>query len=255
MNGEEFIGRLLKAYQTGLAMDKADFPNGINLNDAYSLQYAFTKAKLINNNESLKGYKVSLTSPGTQALFEANEPLFGQMTNAQVVKGFTISMRHLISPLIELELIFLVEERITTSDNVETIIKKCQVAPGLEIPDSRFSDWFPKLSKEQVCADGAVGGRVVIGDGKDMTIDGLKNIRGVLSLNGTVLSEGRSSDVLGHPANAVKWLADKLAQWDLSLEPGMFISSGTFIPPENLQAGTYEGIFEMIGSVKLVVSP
>ncbi|WP_409298849.1 hypothetical protein V1498_10515 [Peribacillus sp. SCS-26] len=32
---------------------------------------------------------------------------------------------------------------------VEEIVEKTLAAPGLEIPDSRFEDWFPKMPKEQ----------------------------------------------------------------------------------------------------------
>ena len=44
-----------------------------------------------------------------------------------------------------------------------TLLKKTQVAPGIEVPDSRFDDWFPKISLGQVVADSAVAGRIVTG--------------------------------------------------------------------------------------------
>lgn len=59
------------------------------------------------------------------------------------------------------------------------------VAPGLEIPDSCFEDWFHKMSKEQVCAEGAVGGKSLLALLKHIYAD-LDNINGKLILNSTV---------------------------------------------------------------------
>lgn len=68
-----------------------------------------------------------------------------------------------------------------------------------------------------------------------------------------LLDDGSSATVMGHPINAVKWLLEKLGEHELTLEPGMFVSSGTFIMPKSLEAGTYTGEFEGIGSVQFKV--
>jgi len=65
--------------------------------------------------------------------------------------------------------------------------------------------------------------------------------------NGATLSQGKGSDLLGHPLNAVIWLAGALAQEGLSLQPGDLISLGSFsalLPPRAGQAITvsYNGL-------------
>ncbi|MBM6614522.1 fumarylacetoacetate hydrolase [Desemzia sp. RIT804] len=174
------------------------------------------------------------------------------MTDKQITGEVSLS-EDMLAPLIELELVFVVQDKLTADATEEEIVAKTLVAPGLEIPDSRFNDWFPKMPKEQVCADGAVGGKVAFGTAKAYTYADLDDINGKLVLNNTVLDEGSSSTVMGHPVHAVKWLLEKLGEHELSLEPGMFVSSGTFVLPKPLEAGTYTGEFEGLGSVQFKV--
>src|SRR5699024_4714587 len=108
--------------------------------------------------------------------------------------------------------------------------QKMSIAPGLEIPDSRFTDWFPNLSFGKVIADSAVAGEVIVGESVDaLTYEQLGNINANLKLDGETIAEGSSSEVLDHPVHAVKWLLDKLAENHRIIKKGMVISSNTII--------------------------
>ncbi|MER2175017.1 MAG: fumarylacetoacetate hydrolase [Carnobacterium sp.] len=234
------------------SLDKAIFPENISLEEAYTMQHLFTAAKE-HNGEKLQGYKISMTSPETQALFEASEPLYGQLTSNRVRNTLSLS-KDTAHALIELELVFLVQEELSSEDSIEDILKKTTIAPGLEVPDSRFQDWFPKMSKEQVCIDGAVGGYVCYGSSKKATYEDLDNIQGRLIHNEQIIAQDSSRTVMGHPVKAIEWLLKKLSEQGLSLQPGMFISSGTFVMPQVLTAGTYKGEFDHFGTVTLTIS-
>ncbi|MBM6614521.1 hypothetical protein JTF06_06415 [Desemzia sp. RIT804] len=65
--------RIYEAYKNVAVLEKSIFPTDIDLEEAYRIQHVFTKAKK-ENNETLNGYKISMTSPETQALFDAKEP-------------------------------------------------------------------------------------------------------------------------------------------------------------------------------------
>lgn len=54
------------------------------------------------NNECLAGYKISMTSSLALALFNTKEPLYGQLTNAQVINDIFMH-KQLLNPLVELE--------------------------------------------------------------------------------------------------------------------------------------------------------
>ena len=66
-----------------------------------------------------------------------------------------------------------------------------------------------------------------------------------------VLEEtGLAAGVLGHPAMAVAWLANKLAPFDVTLEPGHMLLSGSFTRPVWAKKGdTLHADFGPLGSV------
>jgi len=72
------------------------------------------------------------------------------------------------------------------------------------------------------------------------------NVR-LVDAQGAQLGGGKGSDVLGHPLNAVVWLAGALKEQGLSMRPGQVISLGSFsalLPPKpGLKATVvYDGV-------------
>ncbi|MBT2581398.1 hypothetical protein [Planococcus sp. ISL-109] len=249
---KQLAERLYAAYKNNRALEKDQIPPTLDLSAAYSIQHALTLRKT-QDGEPLRGYKISLTSPETQKLFNSEKPLYGALTAPALSDG-TIELASMLSPLIEIELIFLIQEDIQTADSLATILSKTKIAPGIEVPDCRFTDWFPNITLGQVVADSAVAGRIIIGEAVgNVSFDQLDDIRGELFLDGQAIASGRSSEVLRHPVNAIKWLAEELESHGLSLEKGMAVSSGTFILPKKLETGRYEAHYEGIGSVALTV--
>ncbi|MDE4084849.1 hypothetical protein PO902_07310 [Planococcus maritimus] len=249
---QEYANRLYSAYEKRQAFEKDQIPESIHPRLAYELQQAVT-AKKAQNGEALAGYKISLTSPETQQLFSSEKPLYGALT-APAISGNAIELSSMLSPLIEIELMFLVQEDIDADDSITAILEKTLVAPGIEVPDSRFTEWFPNITLGQVIADSAVAGRIVVGEpAKSRSYDHLDQVRGELFLDGEPIASGSSSEVLGHPVNAIKWLAAELEAHGLKLKRGLTVSSGTFILPKPLQKGRYEAKYEGIGSVELTV--
>lgn len=218
---------------------------------AYSIQDEVLKMKE-ENGEILMGYKISLTSQETRDLFGSETPLYGAMTDVTVRKG--ISLKDYNIPLLEMELVFLVDEEIQPTDSAEEIMAKCRVAPGAEVPDGRYKDWFPNTSLTEIIADGAVNGAVIYGAPARYGYGDLEDIRGVLRRDGEILKEGHSTEVFDHPAKSVKWLVESLADGGKRLVPGMFVSSGTFNLPVPLEPGHYEVEYENIGEIAFEVT-
>lgn len=249
---QEYADRLYGAYENRQAFGKEQIPESLNPRLAYEVQQAVT-AKKAQNGEPLAGYKISLTSPETQQLFSSEKPLYGALT-APAISGNTIELSSMLSPLIEIELIFLIQEDIDATDSTAAILEKTLVAPGIEVPDSRFTEWFPNITLGQVIADSAVAGRIVVGEpAKSRSYDQLDQVRGELFLDGERIASGSSSEVLGHPVNAIKWLAAELEEHGSKLKRGLTVSSGTFILPKPLQKGRYEAKYKGIGTVELTV--
>ncbi len=242
--------RLYEAYlrKVPLSLGTIDVDS---IEDAYKVQNQVLEMKISDKDEHLRGYKISLTSGETQEIFNHDEPLYGALTTKNLINNARYSDYN--SPKLEMEIAFLVQEDLSVDDSPADIIRKCLIAPGLEIPDGRYEDWFPNASKYEVVADCAVAGSVTFGQSDFSTYEKLDNIKGTLTFNGEVIKEGRSSEVMGHPAKAVKWLAGKLHEHGKIVEAGSVISSGTFNLPVDLEKGYYEAEYENIGKVTLEV--
>lgn len=249
----EMAAVLYEAYIEGNTIQKERIPASLEKSLAYSVQHAVTANKTNSGKEELKGYKISLTSKETQDLFQSETPLYGALTTSALSDGI-IDLDSMSSPLIEIELIFIAKEDLSVADDVQSLLDKTQVAPGIEVPDSRFDDWFPKISLGQVIADSAVAGKIIAGTPMDnISYDQLEKLPGKLTLNGKEIAANDSSEVLNHPVNAIKWLVNELAGHGLTVKKGMSISSGTFILPKTLERGLYEASYGELGSVALTV--
>lgn len=224
---------------------------------AYRVQTELTALK----QEAVGCYKISLTSPETQALFQADAPLYGAQVASHVVSApHTFAASDLLEPLAEVELLFTVQQELSVDDTPADLLAKTLVAPAIEVPDSRFSEWFPALPKQLVLADAAVGGYIVYGREQPASKvfdspDAVAQVTCQLFHDGTHLKDGQATEVLGNPLNSLHWLIEKLASQGKALQIGQRVSSGTFLLPEPLTAGEWRAEFDCgLGEVSLNVT-
>jgi 2-keto-4-pentenoate hydratase len=223
---------------------------------AYRVQREFVSERSARLGEPVRAFKVSMTSPETQALAGGRRPAYGRLTAGQILRSpAQVSLGALLAPRLELELQFLVREDLSPEAGPEEIVARCDVAPGLEVPDSRFRDWFGNLSALEVIADNAVAGLVVVGRPRPAWSVDVGGIEGELRLDGRVVARGLARAVMGSPVAAIGWLARELARTGETLAAGTVVSSGTFALPVALEAGEYVGAFGSVGEVRLVVTP
>lgn len=256
-NQEEFADKLAQALQTKKPLLENDWSNLVtDENSAYLVQEAFTNLK----NDTVGGYKVSLTSKQTQDMFDSNEPLYGaEMTNNFLKSPATVQLSDLMEPLVEVELCFRAKEDLLPTDSLEDLLTKTTVAPALEVPDSRFSNWFPSLFKYMVMSDGAVSGLVVYGEEVDTSqlgpVEALENVSATLFHDKENLKSGKSSEVLSNPLKSLQWLVKKLDSQGKRLLKDQRVSSGTFVLPPSLTKGEWRADFDNgLGSVNLKVN-
>ncbi|MDA5388431.1 2-keto-4-pentenoate hydratase [Loigolactobacillus backii] len=240
---EEVANDLYQALVTKRPLTATDYEEKVaNFDTAYRVQRAFTELK----NEAVGGYKVSLTSEETQKMFDSDSPFYGAETTSAWLKNHaTVKLSDLMDPLLEVEMVFTAKEALLATDSLAELLSKVEVSAGVELPDSRFKDWFPSLSKYLVVADGAVGGRVVYTKPttEKVAVNDLAGVDCTLTLNGKQLGTGKSSEVLGNPLNSLQWLVKKLAEQGVDYPKGIKVSSGTFLLPPHLQTGHYVAHF------------
>ena len=87
-----------------------------------------------------------MTSKATQAIANTNEPAYGTLLSNQIVNdSASVSLSELFSPLLEPEIIFIVQEDLPYDADLETIRYHTRIAPGIEIPDARYKIGFQIL--------------------------------------------------------------------------------------------------------------
>lgn len=255
-NLEQLADQLLKVYKTKEPTSFLSTQVSLSEEEAYTVQQLTVQRKCDFFDEKVQGFKVSMTSPETQAFFDAEEPAYGTLTSQSILQNkATVYLNELNEPLLEVELMIELLEDITVDLKPEEVFERIKLKAGLEIPDSRYPDWFPKFELTDLMADNGVTGYVVVSENAatGMNFNQLANIKMELYHNEEKISDGVSSEVMGHPIKSLTWLAWKLNIKGIKLSKGMIISSGTFISPVPLTAGTYKAVFDGIGSVQVNV--
>ncbi len=257
-NQKEFAKALYNADLTGNPLVEADWKGVVEDDEtAYAVQDEVMKLKGV----PVGGYKVSLTSRQTQDMFAADSPLYGQQVNRKFLPApSTVKLGNLMDPLVEVELAFRATADLTSEDSLEDLLRKTTVAGALEVPDSRFKEWFPSLGKYNVMADCAVGGLVVYGNEVPSTnvfsaVTDVATVNAELFFNDVKLDEGNSKEVLGNPLKSLQWLVGKLEEQGKQFKQGQLVSSGTFVLPPHLKKGHWQVKFDHhLGNVDLTVN-
>src|SRR5699024_10640762 len=258
MELDTLANKFYQAYKNEEQIDLLiDRENPISVAEAYQVQNKLTELKKTQNDEEVVGFKISMTSEEMQRVVgKSNEPAYGTFTTNSLLKE-KIHLHPNDPLLLEPELVFILQEDLSAEADHKEIVQKSKIAAGLEVPSSRYPNWFPfneEVKLVDIIADNAFAGYIHIGKPMEIpaSID-WENIHARLFFNEQKLDEGTSKEVLGNPLNAVSWLNQKLHQQQQSLKRGMAISSGTFTDPVQLQKGIYQVEFDLLGQLSLTV--
>lgn len=221
--------------------------------DAYAIQMEGIRRRVAAGARPV-GKKIGLTSKAMQDLLKVGEPDFGHLLDDMVLApGQPAPMQQLLQPKAEGEIAFLLgKDLVGPGITVAAVLAATEaVMPAIEIVDSRVKDW--KIKIQDTVADNASSGFLALG--AQMTsprnLD-LRLLGMVLSKNGEQVSTGAGAAVLGHPAAAVAWLANKLAELGTPLRAGEIVLSGAITAAPPAAAGDrFEVSFERLGSVSV----
>lgn len=227
-------------------------PN-LAIEDAYQVQLLTIHNK-VDSGQHIVGKKIGLTSLAMQKLLGVDEPDYGHLLDQMVVEnGDAISADRVLQPKVEAEIAFILKKdlagpRVTALDVLQATD---YVLPALEIVDSRIADW--KIRLQDTIADNASSGLYVLG-GKTLTVDqlDLAQIGVALYKNGEIMNTGVGAAALGHPANCVAWLANKMYEYGITLKAGEVILSGALSAAVNAEPGDhFQARFAHLGDVQV----
>ncbi|MGI6648902.1 MAG: 2-keto-4-pentenoate hydratase [Bacillota bacterium] len=224
-----------------------------NTEDAYQVQSHIINTKITRNN-CIAGKKIGLTSLAAQNQFGVYEPIYGSLlSNMEVADGGIIRLEELLLPKVEPEIAFILGKDLTGPGvSVCDVLRATEaVVPALEIADSRIKDW--RIKVPDAVADNSSSARFILGGqlthaaDLDLRLTGL-----VFKKNGEILGTAAGAAVLGHPAAAVAWLVNKLAELELSLKAGEVVLAGALTASVAPKAGDYfEACFDRLDSASV----
>jgi len=226
-----------------------DRDESITVEDAYYIQLETVKLKEAQGKKVI-GKKVGLTSKAMQEMLQVDEPDYGHLFDDMTVRnGDIVDTKTMIAPRIEAEIGFMLKDDLVGPDItfLDVIMATDYVVPTLEIIDSRIANWKIKLI--DTVADNGSSAKVVIGDEKKSLEDiNLRTNGMILKKNEEIVATGSGAAALGHPAEAVAWLANKLADFDITLKKGELILPGALSGALNVEAGdTIKADFGTLG--------
>ena len=113
------------------------------------------------------------------------------------------------------------------------------VTAAFELVDDRHAD-YTKIADHilTLLADNTWNGGIVLGSPlTDWQPLDLAAIHGTMRINGEVVGEGDGRDVMGHPLDALAWLASTLATQGKSLAQGMVVMTGSVVATKFVSRG------------------
>lgn len=229
-----------------------DLLPGGGLDDGYEIQRLLHE--LAPSGRRRVGRKVGLTSPAVQQQMGVQSPDFGVLF-ADMAFGDSepIPFAELLQPRVEAEIAFVLgadlpQAEVTAAEVLRAIDF---VVPAIEVVDSRITDW--DISILDTVADNASSGVYVAG-GAPRRLEDIEDLRSsemTLVAAGEVVSSGTGAACLGHPLNAVVWLANTVALRGEPLRAGELVLSGSLGPLVPAEPGmTYEARIDGLGSVR-----
>ena len=227
-----------------------EIDESLNIDDAYAIQLENVN-RVVEMGHVISGKKIGLTSFGIQKQLGVNEPDYGHLFKTMDCHDGLVITEQLMQPKIEGEVAFVLKEDLKGGNvTVEDVRRATDyVVAAFEIVDSRVADW--KIKLVDTVSDNASSGRYVLGEKKVKLEDvNLSEIEMTLYKNGEVVNNGKGEAVLGDPAIAVAWLANRLWSYGVTLNAGEVILSGAFsAAPEASVGDEFYADFGSLGSV------
>ena len=255
---ESLATRLDAAWKTNVPIPPITESDGItDVKTAYAIQSYWTNMRL-EQGEKIVGRKIGLTSKAIQQQLGVSEPDYGTLWQSSFYPAqngrVTVPAGDFLQPRIEGEVAFLIGKSLRepgiTPEQILDATEAC--AMGIEIVASRIADW--KIKLVDTIADNASYGGFTLGPwDRQLREADLGALAMTIHHNGALAAEGLGSAALGHPATSTAWLANKLLEFGVSLEPGDVVISGGITKMIPVKAGD-EFIFSLTSQPDLTVT-
>ncbi len=180
------------------------------------------------------GWKIGCTTPVMQAFLGIDHPCAGAVAGPAIHEsGVVLDHADFVRPGVECELAVRLDADLPAA---EAPFSRARVAAAvgavmaaIEVVDDRYAD-FRALDTWTLVADDFFQAAAVLGlpctDWRGLALD---RIAGRLEIDGQPVGSGCGAAVLGHPLDALVWLADNRARFGQGLRAGAVVLTGSIV--------------------------
>ena len=225
------------------------------LDDAYVVQDAFAR----QDGRAVVGWKIGATNVRVQKLLKADGPFAGRIFEGCVHESpARLPARDFVTRGVEGEFAFRLRSDLLPTgapfDRAAAARAVDRLYPAIEIVDPAYpTDSWLGVGVDSIVADNGAHGALVLGPPEEgwSGLD-LAGHRASMRIDGELRAEGVGADVLGHPLDALAWLANDRAQRGDGLRAGQIVTTGTCTGYFTVGAGERAiADFATLGSVNL----
>ncbi len=206
-----------------------------DMSEAYSIQSQFV-GRRAETLGPVTGYKIALTTPAMRAMVGLNDCIAGDMLESTIRRGESqVRAADYQRLIVEFEIAFEMAEDVPVIDapySRDSIAKRVAAAmSAIELADDRNADYaLMKDNALMLVADNAWNEGTVLGSPvRDWNGLDLAALKGTATINGKKVGQGYGRDVMGHPLDALAWVANNLASRGLGLWRGDVVITGSLV--------------------------
>jgi 2-oxo-3-hexenedioate decarboxylase/2-keto-4-pentenoate hydratase len=222
---------------------------------AYAIQDGLDQLLKENGAGGCAGYKIALSTPTMQELLGTNRPCMGVLHEKSIwTSPHAIHLNDHMHLGMECEIAVRMGADLTpqdapfTRESVAQLVDTC--FPAFEVIDDRNADYansdFCSLIADNCWNTGVILGTEI----KNWRILDFTATRGALVVNGIEVAHGYLSDAMGHPFEAVAWLANQMSERSRTIARSSLIMTGSIVPTKFAQPGdTVKYVVDDVGEV------
>jgi 2-oxo-3-hexenedioate decarboxylase len=234
---DELAARLDRAVRSATAIPQLSQETPLSLEQAYAVQHAGIALRA-GRNDPVVGVKLGFTSEAKARQMGVSDVVIGRLTaSMQVPDDGTLDVGGLVHPRIEPEVAFRLGTALEPDAADDPLSAVSEVAPALEIIDSRYRDF--RFSLEDVVADNTSAAGFVLGEWR--SFEGVRAaLAGAavsLAVDGVTVEKGATSAILGDPVRAVAAARRMAGQYGFGLPAGTVILAGAATAAVALEPG------------------
>ncbi|MFN2646905.1 MAG: 2-keto-4-pentenoate hydratase [Burkholderiales bacterium] len=228
--------------------------------EAYAIQDCYV-ARRAEKLGAIAGYKIALSSTEMQRFVGVDSPQAGVMlastlhrTPAWVRAADYVRLIVEFEIAVEIAADLPVADAPYTRESVTPYVRA--IMPAIELADDHNAD-YSQIAKHplDLIADNGWNEGAALGlPFEDWRALDLAALRGVATIDGRVVGEGLGAAAMGHPLEALAWIANHLASRGRALVFRDVVITGSMITSKTVQAGNLVRFeLERLGAVELRV--